>query len=209
MRIISPAEKSSTQPRRNTQHTHPTGVRYGYSLTYHQSLSTCGGFDAGKNIHVCPWRLFYIPMALKWLFLHHYFKVCSVNSRFAEKLVYDSLSKGENLQICSRPLLFSSTITTCKALFDQSQGSYSELISVTPSSTQALMVDLLMHISLPFEACVFSLRLKAGWVLCGADPPELFVPVFIWGGSACLHQILDRRTAGNCNQCTFGTPSKL
>lgn len=41
------------------------------------------------------------------------------------------------------------------------------------------------------------------------DPPELFVPVFIWGGSACLHHILESRTAGNCNQCTLGTPSKL
>ena len=41
------------------------------------------------------------------------------------------------------------------------------------------------------------------------NPPELFVPVFISGGSACLHQILGHRTAGNCEQLTFHTQSKL
>lgn len=40
-------------------------------------------------------------------------------------------------------------------------------------------------------------------------PPGLLVHVFIWGWSACLHHFLESRTARNCNQCMFGTLSKL
>lgn len=68
-----------------------------------------------------------------------------------------------------RSLLFPTIITTTsKALYDQSEGSYSELMGVTPSSTWGLMMDLLMHISLPFEAYILFLRTRAriGAVWC-------------------------------------------
>ena len=41
------------------------------------------------------------------------------------------------------------------------------------------------------------------------DPPQLFVPVFIWGGSPCLHHSLGIRMAANCSQHTFGFLSEL
>lgn len=149
MRIISPAEKSFTQSGRNPQHAQPTDVPFGSSrIPLYQHVARL----RLKN-HISP-KAFSTEVGNNWLVpwtcVISTSKVCSRN---------DTSRKKENLHLW-RSLSFPTVIPTSKALYDQSEGSYSDLMSVSPSSTLTLMEDLLMRISLPFEVCVFLLRIR-------------------------------------------------